>query len=98
VETDCKRTPDGVANACGIHIHEGETCDDAEQVGGHFFDGSIPSDPWASQVYSTRHGAASGLFPTKIGTDDIAGRALVVHDKTGARVACGLIPASVVMV
>merc|ERR1712224_263045 len=38
------------------------------------------------------------FFPTKIGTDDIAGRALVVHDKTGARIACGLIPASVVVV
>jgi hypothetical protein len=98
VEDECKQTPEGVANACGIHIHEGKTCDDAAQVGGHFFDSSIANDPWAPQVYTTWNGAATGLFPTRIGTDDIAGRALVVHDKTGARVACGLIPASAFVV
>jgi hypothetical protein len=100
VEAECKDAPEGVANACGIHIHEGKTCDDASQVGGHFFDStSISADPWASKVYMTgAAGGAIGLFPTKIGTDDIAGRALVVHDKTGARIACGLIPESSVMV
>lgn len=92
VEDECREAPEGVANACGIHIHEGKTCDDADRVGGHFFDSSIESDPWASKVYSTRLHSAAGLFPTKIGSDDIGGRALVVHDQTGARVACGLIP------
>lgn len=96
VEEECRSTPEGVPNACGIHIHEGKTCDDADAIGGHFFDNSIESDPWASQVYTALLGGkASGLFPTKIGTDDIAGRALIVHDKTGSRVACGLIPGSV---
>jgi hypothetical protein len=98
VEEECTQTPEGVANACGIHIHEGKTCEDATQVGGHFYDSSIASDPWASQVYLARDGGATGLFPTKIGTDDVAGRTLVVHDKTGARVACGLIPAEFLIV
>merc|ERR1719263_1402070 len=39
VEVDCATVPEGVANACGIHIHEGKTCDDAESVGGHYYDG-----------------------------------------------------------
>merc|ERR1711976_849312 len=30
----------------------------------------------------------------KIGKSDINGRALVVHDGTGARIACGLIPSA----
>jgi len=93
IESDCAETPEGVANACGIHIHEGTTCDDAEAVGGHFYDkDSIDADPWASQVYQSKGDIAMGFFPTKIGTSDIGGRALVVHDSTGARVACGVIP------
>jgi len=95
IESECAAAPEGVANACGIHIHEGTTCDDAAAVGGHFYDkDNIDADPWASKVYQSKGDAAFGFFPTKIGKSDINGRALVVHDSTGARIACGLIPSA----
>merc|ERR1711998_669464 len=48
LEDACKTTPEGVANACGIHIHEGKTCDDADSVGGHYYDTeSMSDDPWS---------------------------------------------------
>merc|ERR1712048_833371 len=99
VEDACKQAPEGVANACGIHIHEGKTCDDADAVGGHFYDkDTVESDPWASKVYTSKGEFAYGSFKTEIGTDDIKGRALVVHDSTGGRVACGLIPSAAELV
>jgi len=97
VEDACKTTPEGVANACGIHIHAGTTCDDADAVGGHYYDAdSITSDPWSSLTYTTRgFGKTAGVGKVSIGDgQDISGRALVVHDQTGARVACGLLTAS----
>jgi len=92
LEDACKSTPEGVANACGIHIHEGKTCDDASAVGGHYF--SVDSDPWGALGYQTGFaGTARGSVKAPIGSgNDIAGRAIVVHDSTGGRVACALIP------
>jgi len=95
LEDACKTTPEGVANACGIHIHEGKTCDDADAVGGHYYDAdSIESDPWAPVGYKTQFGGfAFGSGKAAIGKgQDIAGRAVVVHDSTGGRVACALLP------
>jgi len=94
VEADlCKTAPAGVGNACGIHIHEGMTCDDATQVGGHYF--SVDSDPWGAITYSAdKRGRAFGTQEVEVGEKlDISSRAMVVHDSTGARVACGLLPA-----
>merc|ERR1739845_83109 len=51
VEDECKTTPEGVANACGIHIHEGKTCDDASAVGGHYY--ATESDPWGALGYKS---------------------------------------------
>jgi len=92
----CATTPEGVANACGIHIHAGTTCDDADAVGGHYYDAdSITSDPWSSVTYTTAFGKTAGFAKVSIGDgQDISGRALVVHDHTGARIACGLLSAS----
>merc|ERR1711998_366125 len=75
LEDACKTTPDGVANACGIHIHEGKSCDDADAVGGHYY--STDSDPWGSLGYSTKFGGrARGSVKAPIGQgEDIAGRA-----------------------
>merc|ERR1712194_972494 len=94
VEADlCKTAPAGVGNACGIHIHEGKTCDDATQVGGHYF--SVDSDPWGAITYSSDfRGRSTGTAKVAVGAGlDISGRAMVVHDSTGARVACALLPA-----
>jgi len=92
LEDACKTTPEGVANACGIHIHEGKTCDDASAVGGHYY--ATDSDPWGTLGYKTNiFGTASGSVKAAIGQgEDIAGRAVVVHDSTGGRVACALLP------
>jgi len=89
----CKTAPEGVANACGIHIHEGGTCSDAAQVGGHYYEGD--TDPWLAVTYSSKkYGKAKGeIGSISIGNSlDISGRAMVVHDSTGARVACALLP------
>jgi len=93
---ECKTAPAGVSNACGVHIHVGNTCDDASMVGGHYYSDSIESDPWAPVTYSAGNaGIAQGTTDIEIGAaQDIAGRAMVVHDSTGARVACALLPAS----
>jgi hypothetical protein len=99
LEDVCKTTPDGVANACGIHIHEGKTCDDAASVGGHYYDTeSLEGDPWSPVGYVTKFGGyASGSGKAAIGHDqDIAGRAIVVHDSTGARVGCSVLPSLLV--
>lgn len=85
-----------MANACGIHIHAGTTCEDAAAVGGHYFDAtSITADPWSPITYSaSRYGSAVGYVKVAIGKgQDIFGRAMVVHDSTGARVACAVLPA-----
>lgn len=93
LEADCATTPQGVANACGIHIHEGKTCHDAAAVGGHYYDHAITSDPWSPVTYTaSADGTSKGKTSANVGAgQDINGRAIVVHDKTGARVACGLI-------
>merc|ERR1712048_730100 len=93
LEAECAEAPAGVANACGIHIHEGMTCDDADSVGGHYY--ATDSDPWGVLGYNTKYGGrAYGSVKAAIGQgEDIAGRAIVVHDSTGGRVACALAPA-----
>jgi len=75
--------------ACGIHIHKGETCSDAAQVGAHDDD-----DPWESVTYSiNEYGKVKGERSINIGSGlDISDSALVVHDSTGARIACGRLP------
>merc|ERR1712025_728558 len=93
LEKDCATAQDA-PNACGIHIHTGTTCSDASAVGGHFYDDSLASDPWATVVYTTESasgGTAHGKGVVDIGGGDIRGRAFVVHDATGGRVGCGLI-------
>merc|ERR1719321_297529 len=69
LEDACKTTPEGVANACGIHIHEGMTCDDADAVGGHYYDtDSIESDPWSPVTYqASADGSSWGTTSAGIG-------------------------------
>merc|ERR1712199_57921 len=72
LEDACKTTPEGVANACGIHIHEGTTCDDADAVGGHYYNKTrVASDPWPAVTYSTSvDGSATGEVQSiEIGTE-----------------------------
>lgn len=91
----CATPPEGVGNACGIHIHSGSTCDDASGVGGHYYHGDLAADPWSPVVYTPDAFGDSTSFGTSIAIgqtlSDVVGRAIVVHDHTGGRVACGII-------
>ena len=96
--------PAGVANACGIHIHEGMTCEDIQ---GDYYDADYwaPEDPWSNVNYTTNgswptSNAKTGgnnykaVVTTGFNYSSIAGRALVVYDSTGVGIACGLIEAA----
>mmetsp|Transcript_114805 Transcript_114805/g.214904 ORF Transcript_114805/g.214904 Transcript_114805/m.214904 type:complete len:281 (-) Transcript_114805:127-969(-) len=83
-------------NACGIHIHEGMLCSNEKLVGGHFYlKAAAPAgDPWAHFTYTaTGTGRSEGASSVFIGLSlaDVMARSVVVHDHTGARIACGLI-------
>jgi Cu/Zn superoxide dismutase len=80
---------------CGVHIHEGTTCDDADAVGGHYF---RVDDPWTTEggaVYnSDGNGEAEGSYSVMSGYDtstDNVGHAVVIHSQDGARVSCGIL-------
>lgn len=46
--TDCTAT-----NGCGVHIHSGTACDDADTQGGHLYDSeTVPVDPWIIVGYT----------------------------------------------
>jgi len=103
VPVSCEK-PSDKANSCGIHIHEGKTCDNASKVGGHYFDSTaMSSDPWASVVYTAKRidgsptpeiGEAQGFTSVTIGSQtqtDIVGRAMVIHGPDGERIGCGII-------
>ena len=82
---------------CGIHIHEGTTCEDADEVGGHYWDETVTDDPWFSYMnayYSSdKEGKAKGSFLIKDGYDfiDHQYHAVVVHDGDDpkTRIGCG---------
>ena len=83
-------------NGCGIHIHSGDDCADADTIGGHLYAGE--SDPWSSVAYQVHGrpgspGTGSGsMVPVGMSAEDLIGRAFVVHDFDGARIACGYVP------
>jgi len=94
-DPDCGvNPPAGVENACGIHIHVGRDCTDASSIGGHFWNKSTSSsDPWQNVTYHTLGSEASVetnpvIVHTGLTSKEIEGRVVVVHDATGARVAC----------
>eukprot|EP00418_Pyrodinium_bahamense_P058850 CAMPEP_0179167046 /NCGR_PEP_ID=MMETSP0796-20121207/82105_1 /TAXON_ID=73915 /ORGANISM="Pyrodinium bahamense, Strain pbaha01" /LENGTH=392 /DNA_ID=CAMNT_0020869699 /DNA_START=41 /DNA_END=1219 /DNA_ORIENTATION=+ len=87
----------GIAGACGIHIHEGTDC--SQGAGGHYFAGA--HDPWGVVHYAAKDGCTNLGGPadpsgfvnvvTEYNADAINGHTMIIHDSTGAKVACGLI-------
>ena len=83
-------------NGCGYHIHSGYDCADADTIGGHLYAGE--SDPWSlsgSATYQV-HGpgspaTGSDVVAVGMSASDLIGRAFVVHDFDGARIACGYV-------
>ncbi|CAE7246811.1 unnamed protein product, partial [Symbiodinium sp. CCMP2456] len=67
-----------------------------ESAGAHYWDGD-GEDPWLSVKYDSSTDPANVLFvevDTGLGRSDLLGRTVVIHDKTGARIACGVIEES----
>jgi len=81
--TDCTAT-----NGCGFHIHTGSACDDATTQGGHLY--SADTDPWAEIRYETDPDGMAHMFFELHEVHDLTGKPFVIHDNSGARVACGL--------
>jgi len=82
---------------CGVHIHTGTTCDDADLVGGHYWDADSVPDPWVTaygSVYNTdAEGMDDAMFIVNSGYDheENLGHAVVVHAQDGTRVGCGIL-------
>ena len=77
----------------GIHIHSGSTC--TADAGGHFYSGSVTSDPWGTISYTSSSGAASGSVTVDTGAEagEIAGKAFIVHGFDGGRIGCAILGA-----
>lgn len=90
VEPTCSQ-PGPANNSCGIHIHQGTSCESRETAGKHFF--STPEDPWGMIHYTANGSVAAGAVSVEYGYgfEDSKGRVLVVHNYGGAMVLCGLI-------
>jgi len=52
IDRQCSNPDKATPNSCGIHIHEGKSCDDATKVGGHYYNKDLlTTDPWAAIMY-----------------------------------------------
>jgi hypothetical protein len=82
-----------VPNACGAHIHAGYSCNSTASQMGHLYDNiTTPVDPWAIERYETdAYGVARYNGVVDQGTNNVEGRAFVVHNETGGRIACGIL-------
>jgi hypothetical protein len=96
LEMNLRAIPQGTncsaKNGCGVHVHSGTACTDSQAQGGHFYTAG-PPDPWEEVRYSSTdaNGSASFSFSVNIGTKSIDGKAFVLHDNAGNRVACGIL-------
>lgn len=78
----------------GLHIHVGTSCENAADVGGHYYAPKAGPDYWSNANWvSDAKGDAKGSFRllSSLDGDDNEGHAVVVHDSTGARVGCGVL-------
>ena len=92
----CTESECTAANCCGVYIHEGVTCSDADAIGGHFWNKDAHSeDPWKDVRYVIQGSMPSAvndiIVRTGYAAEDINGRAVVVHDYNGARIGCAII-------
>ena len=81
---------------CGIHIHAGMSCDDADLVLGHGWQTVITQDLWTAaggSVYNAVDGKSEGSFMLYNGYSYIEnrGHAVVVHGSDGTRIGCGVL-------
>jgi len=91
----------GIDNSCGIHFHAGTSCDAHNEVGGHYYDKEEvgDADPWADVIYGPGYDVGDDKYKNSTGEitygynkGATVGHTFVVHDSTGARVSCTIIP------
>lgn len=89
--------PHTLCECCGIHIHDGKSCEDHAFVGDHYWNPDvIAGDVWNKEhnaCYTTQGdtGFSTGSFGlyTGHGYDDNKFHAVVVHNNLGQRIGCG---------
>lgn len=88
VDPACANGAGPAGNSCGIHIHAGTTC--ADNALGHYYSGIITSDPWTAVAYTSISGSTAGVLTVSTGgtAADVVGRAMIIHDFNGGRIAC----------
>jgi Cu/Zn superoxide dismutase len=95
-------TTAGIGNELGFHIHTGMSCEDTSLVGNHLYGSSpgcdVATDPWGTAYWIPSDGAGNAApslsfagYGTCSGTCPVIGRVAVIHDASGARVACGVL-------
>ena len=84
---------------CRIHIAKGTTCEDADEVGGHYWNsGVLSEDPWTRRngafYNSNNNGKAIGAFEIDNGYsyEENLGHAVVIYAMDGrTRIGCGIL-------
>ena len=85
----CQSGPSTTPNSCGLHVHRERTC--TADAGPHYFTGTVTSDPWVSISYTSsadNTASSSIVINTGATSDEIEGRAFLVHAFDGSRIAC----------
>ncbi len=89
-------------NGCGIHIHEGVSCESSDKVKGHYWSNNVlgNGDPWANITYTTNEAGLSGGSVILAGgngysADENDGHSIVIHDLNGTKIGCGILEKSI---
>jgi hypothetical protein len=82
--------------SASLHIHTGEACNDANAVGGHYWNPEVygDEDPWSDIAIPVKSdGTSKGTFELSTGYTygRNIGHSVVVHAPGGARVGCGVL-------
>lgn len=78
----------------GIHIHAGTDCN--SDARGHYYTGSVTTDPWTNVVYRANGNSASGSSTVNTGAtnQEVTGKAMIIHNYAGGRIACAILRAA----
>jgi Cu/Zn superoxide dismutase len=89
-------TDNSANDGCGVHIHTGQVCDENDTIAGHFWTPTSEPDPWQGARYNSDGSGRVRMRLTIPGgngfsVEDNEQHAVVVHDASGARIACGIL-------
>jgi hypothetical protein len=81
-------------NGCGLHVHSGKSCSDADSQGGHYYNvENFNEDPWldVGYLYTDYYGHAYHADCVSTGEIEYTDHAFLVHSNDGSRVACDVL-------